>query len=160
MAEPIILGIDPAIASIGFGVIQGTVALDYGVISTSSDLPRWKRLEQIDQDVTELCRLHRPTEIGIETPFFTGKNSNAGVVQQALGVILLAIGRYLGREPKQFSASQVKASVCFTGGREKADVQFAVMNLFGLSKIPKPDDAADGLAIAYAVYTKVTSNIK
>lgn len=159
MPEPIILGIDPAIASIGFGVIQGSRAIDYGVIATSAEDPAWKRLQQIEADVIELVQTFKPDQVGIEMPFFSIKITNAGIVQQALGVILLALGKSMSIDPVKLHQAQVKSAVCYLG-REKEDVQRAVMELFGLSEKPKPDDAADGLAIAYAVQTGVTSNIK
>lgn len=160
MPEPIILGIDPAIATIGFGVIQGDRAIDYGVIKTSAEDPTWKRLQQIEADVLTLCENFKPDQIGIEMPFFGRENTNAGIVQQALGVILLAIGKAHSLDPVRLHQSQVKKTASGSASSSKADMQRAVMQLFSLSAIPKPDDAADGLAIAYAVQSGATSNIK
>ena len=159
MHDPIIVGIDPAIASIGYGVIQGRKALDYGVISTPSGDPIWKRLESIRGDIKELLRTYHPSLVGIEMPFYGRENTNAAKVMQALGIIHLEVGSELEQEPTFLHQSQVKTSVA-RGDASKKEIQAAVMHLFNLPGLPKPDDAADGLAIAYAVQCGVTSNIR
>jgi crossover junction endodeoxyribonuclease RuvC len=160
--EPVILGIDPAIASIGYGIIQGSRAIDYGVITTDSNTPTLDRLDQIYVDVKELCGTYKPTMIALEQPFFGRENTNAAKVLEALGCILLAIKHSNLRlsEPLiLLHQSQVKAQVA-RGNSSKKEIQAAVMNLFDLPSLPKPDDAADGLAIAYAAQCGTRSNIK
>lgn len=149
VTEPIIIGIDPAIASVGFGIIRGTTAIDYGVIKTDSKLPTWKRLSQIEEDIKFLLEKYNPAMVGMEKPVFKESNTNAFRVIQAIGVIEKAIGEVMGYPPKLLYPQQVKAAVSF-GSAGKEDVQWAAAQIFGLSSIPTPDDAADGLAIAYA----------
>ena len=157
--EPVILGIDPAIASIGFGVIQGNRAIDYGVISTEAHTPIWKRLESIEADVKELLENFKPSEVAMEMPFYGRENTNAAKVLRATGVIHLAVGKYLGRDPVWLHQSQVKAAV-WKGNASKSEVQAAVTRLFDLPGLPKPDDAADGLAIAYAAQQGARADIE
>ncbi|WP_254721734.1 crossover junction endodeoxyribonuclease RuvC [Kovacikia minuta] len=75
--EAIILGIDPAIASIGFGVIQGNQALEYGVITTPANAPMYERLNQIRADIQTLCEMVKPDLAALEMPFFGRENTNA-----------------------------------------------------------------------------------
>lgn len=157
--EPIIMGIDPAIASIGFGVIQGSRAIDYGVISTSSKTPYLERLDSIYNDIKDLYSTFKPKHIAIENPFFGRENTNAGKVVAALGVIQLALHHAGVTDIHYLHQSQVKSQVS-SYGASKVTIQAAVMQIFDLPGLPKPDDAADGLAIAYTYQQGVTSNIK
>lgn len=154
-----ILGIDPAIATIGYGVIRDSEALDFGVIKTSKDDTISARLKQIYEDVRELCHSILPDVVAIEMPFFTRENTNAGKVLRALGVIQLALGECGLGEPIFLHQSQVKSAVSKYGA-EKSEIQRAVMTIFNLPELPKPDDAADGLAVAYAAQIGMIANIK
>jgi crossover junction endodeoxyribonuclease RuvC len=155
----VILGIDPAIATIGYGAIRDLDVLDYGVIVTPSKVPTYERLKQIHDDVTELCQMLKPDVVALEMPFFSRDNTNAGKVLRALGVIELALGEYGLHEPTFLHQSQVKSAIAGYGA-EKAEIQRAVMTLFKLSEPPKPDDAADALAIAYTAQTGARANVK
>lgn len=157
--EPVILGIDPAIASIGFGVIQGNKAIDYGVITTKASDLIWQRLASIEEDIRALLNEHKPQRVAMEMPFFDRTNTNASKVGRALGIIHLVVGEYLKEDPEFLHQSQVKAAVA-RGGASKKEVQAAVMRLYGLAKLPEPDDAADGLAIAYAAQSGAVANIR
>lgn len=156
--ERIILGIDPAIASIGFGVIWGSQALDYGVITTAANLPMYNRLSQIRSDIQALCDMVKPDMAAIEMPFFGRENTNANKVLRALGVIELALGDWGLTELVFLHQSQVKAAVAQYGA-SKAEVKQAVMQIFQLAKPPSPDDSADGLAIAYAAQCGARANV-
>jgi len=156
--ECIILGIDPAIASIGFGVIRGSEALDYGVITTPAHAPMYKRLSQIRADIQELCDMVKPEIAAIEMPFFGRENTNANKVLRALGVIELALGDWGLTDLIFLHQSQVKASVAQYGA-SKSEMKEAVMLIFGLAKPPASDDSADGLAIAYAAQCGVRANV-
>jgi crossover junction endodeoxyribonuclease RuvC len=153
-----ILGIDPAIATIGYGAIRDQVVLDYGVIKTSKEMPVYGRLQQIHDDICELCQTLKPDVAALEMPFFARENTNAGKVLRALGVIELALANCGLGAPIFLHQSQVKSAVAQYGA-EKSEIQRAVMLIFNLSEIPKPDDAADGLAIAYAAQTGMRANV-
>jgi crossover junction endodeoxyribonuclease RuvC len=155
----IILGIDPAIATIGYGAIRDEMVLDYGVIVTPANAPTYKRLQQIYDDVRELCQMLKPDVVAMEMPFFARENTNAGRVLRALGVIELALAESGLEEPVFLHQSQVKSAVAQYGA-DKSEIQQAVMMIFNLSEIPKPDDAADGLAIAYAAQTGARANVR
>jgi crossover junction endodeoxyribonuclease RuvC len=155
----IILGIDPAIATIGYGAIQDEHVLDYGVIVTPAKSSIYDRLKQIHSDVCELCQILKPDIVALEMPFFTRENTNAGKVLRALGAIELALGDCGLSDPIFLHQSQVKSAVAKYGA-QKSEIQQAVMMIFGLSEPPKPDDAADGLAIAFAAQTGARANVK
>ncbi|NJK53721.1 MAG: crossover junction endodeoxyribonuclease RuvC [Leptolyngbyaceae cyanobacterium SU_3_3] len=154
-----ILGIDPAIATIGYGAICDQTVLDYGVIVTPASSPVYQRLKQIHDDVCELCEALKPDFVAIEMPFFARENTNAGKVLRALGVIELAVAESGMTEPIFLHQSQVKSAVAQYGA-EKSEIQQAVMMIFNLPELPKPDDAADGLAIAYTAQTGARANVR
>ena len=156
--DRIILGIDPAIASIGFGVIRGSQALEYGVIKTSAKATMYERLSQIRSDIQDLCNMVKPDMAALEMPFFGRENTNASKVLRAFGVIELALGDWGLTDLVFLHQSQVKASVAQYGAN-KSEVKFAVMHIFGLPKPPSPDDSADGLAIAYAAQCGARANV-
>lgn len=159
MTEPTILGIDPALASLGYGLIEGAIALDYGVITTSKNDCVGDRLISIYSDITLLIQKFNPDVIGVEMPFFSAAISNAVVVQHAMGVIRLALAEAGYKDPTFLHQSQVKAAVA-RGGAKKAEMKAAVQKLYSLEKVKGvPDDALDGLAIAYAVQQGVRANV-
>lgn len=148
-----ILGIDPGTATTGFGVIQKTgsklTALDYGVISTEKSLPMHLRLNIIFQDLEDVIKSHKPDLIAVEQLFFV-QNITTGIsVGQARGVILLCAARN-DLTLKEFTPLQVKQTVTGYGHATKIQIQKMVMTILKLNTIPKPDDAADALAIAIA----------
>jgi crossover junction endodeoxyribonuclease RuvC len=154
-----ILGIDPAIATIGYAIIRDEVVLDYGVITTAKNTLIYDRLHQIHTDISELCQTFQPDVVAMEMPFFTRENTNANKVLRAMGVIELALGEHGLFDPIFLHQSQVKAAVAKYGAA-KAEIQQAVMMIFGLPEPPKPDDASDALAIAYAAQTGARANVK
>src|ERR671917_636003 len=147
----IILGIDPGTATMGWGVIRhGGTRLHYlqqGDIVTpySWEMPR--RLGRLFDGVTELVKGYRPETVAVEELFFNTNVTTAITVGQARGVVLLAAYR-AGVEVAEYTPLQVKQAVTSYGRAEKRQVQEMVRSLLNLRQIPRPDDAADGLAIA------------
>lgn len=146
----IILGIDPGLATTGYAFIKEAAkpeVLDYGVISTSSKEEFPTRLKFIHQSLNKLIKKYRPDVLVAEQLFFCKNVKTALLVGQARGVILLTA--ILNKLPAyEFTPLQVKQSVCGYGKAEKSQVQSMVKILLNLKSIPKPDDAADALAIA------------
>jgi crossover junction endodeoxyribonuclease RuvC len=147
-----ILAFDPGTATTGFAVIEKQsgeklVALDYGVIRTSPDESAHKRLQRLYNEVDRLIVTHMPESVATERLFFARNETTAIAVGRAIGVILLAIAQH--ELPwSEYTPLQVKQAVTGTGAADKSQVQFMVTRLLGLKEIPKPDDAADALAVA------------
>ena len=147
----IVLGIDPGTAIMGYGVVEYRnskhKALAYGTIRTSKDEKTEERLKLLFQGVNRLLDEHRPDVMAVEELFFNRNTTNAISVGQARGVALLAAG--LREMPVgEYTPLQVKQAVVGYGRAEKHQVQFMIKRILGLEETPKPDDAADALAIA------------
>ena len=147
----IVLGIDPGVATIGFGVIRAergkNTLLRYGVITTPPGIPLSSRLLQIDRDMDEMA---------VEELFFS-KNITTGIaVAHGRGVILLAAER-LGVPIFEYTPMQVKQAVAGYGGADKRQVMLMTQRLLSMKQIPRPDDAADALAIAICHGRSATS---
>lgn len=147
----IILGIDPGIADTGFGVIakdgNKIRCLDYGSVKTEAKKELALRLAEISIELNKLIKKYKPQIIAVEQLFFCKNVKTALVVGQARGVVILtAIQNNIN--PIEFTPLQVKQAVSTYGRAEKAQVQKMVKLLLNLKEIPKPDDAADALAIA------------
>jgi len=147
----IILGIDPGIATVGFGIIKaqgsGQSLVRCGVIRTEAGQRLSLRLKQIHSDVTELIEAFRPDAIAVEEIFFNTNQTTGISVAQGRGVILLA-GEQKGVPLFEYTPLQVKQTVTGYGRAEKRQVMEMVRRLLGLNVIPQPDDAADALAVA------------
>ena len=147
----IILGIDPGTATMGWGVIrQEGNRLSYvqhGAVTTPSQWEMPRRLGRLFDGVTELVKGYRPETVAVEELFFNTNVTTAITVGQARGVVLLAAYR-AGIEVAEYTPLQVKQAITSYGRAEKRQVQEMVKSLLRLREIPKPDDAADGLAIA------------
>ena len=146
-----ILGIDPGYGTTGFGLIEGSrgqfTLLRCGAITTPPGADFSARLEMIYEDMQELLRVCQPDCVAIEELFF-GQNVTTGIgVAQSRGVILLAI-RQAGLEVHPYKPMQVKQSVVGYGNATKHQVQDMTRRILRLEKMPKPDDAADAIAIA------------
>ena len=158
-----ILGIDPGVAIVGFGLIESDRGrqqmLRYGAITTQAGLPLATRLLQIQQDMEQLLEVFQPDEISIEELFFS-KNITTGIaVAHARGVILCAA------EKKQipiyeYTPMQIKQAVVGYGLAEKKQVMDMTRRLLKLSAVPRPDDAADALAIAICHARSATSLLR
>lgn len=157
----IILGIDPGLATVGFGVVkferQKFVTLNYGAIITPPKLPVHERLQMIYDDLQRLIDTFRPTDLAVEELFFNTNQKTIIAVSEARGVILLAAQKNR-LEIDEYTPLQVKQSVVGYGRAEKIQVMTMVKNILNLDKIPRPDDAADALAIAIChAHSKSTS---
>lgn len=146
------LGIDPGTATTGYGLVRvlpdgGLVGVAFGVISTPKDASAAARLEMLYKGLTELLNLHHPDTAAVEKLFFQRNVSTAIAVGQARGVVLLSL-QQADLEVFEYTPNEVKQAVAGYGSAEKRQVQEMVRTLLGLPEIPKPDDAADALAIA------------
>ncbi len=158
-----ILGIDPGVAIVGFGLIEsdrGTLRmLQYGAITTPAGLPLAARLAQINRDMEELIDTFRPDEISVEELFFS-KNITTGIaVAHARGVILCAAEKK--KIPiYEYTPMQVKQAVVGYGLADKKQVMDMTRRLLKLKAVPRPDDAADALAIALCHARSATSLLR
>jgi crossover junction endodeoxyribonuclease RuvC len=147
----VILGIDPGTASTGFGVIsvEGNRlrTIEYGVIDTSSGSAPAVRLEQIFTGVREVLLRQRPQATAVESLFFNVNVQSALAVGQARGVCLLAAA-LAGCEVFEYTPLQVKQAVVGYGKADKRQVMEMVRALLALAEVPRPDHAADALAVA------------
>ena len=155
-----VLGIDPGVATIGFGVVDfqrgGHRLVRYGVITTPAGLPLSRRLLQISEDMGELLRQFKPDEAAVEELFFT-KNITTGIaVAHGRGVILLSAEK-LGVPIFEYTPMQVKQAVAGYGGADKRQVMLMTQRLLNMKEVPRPDDAADALAIAICHARSATS---
>ena len=158
-----ILGIDPGIAIVGFGLIEsnrGSVRmLQYGAVTTEAGLPLATRLVQIENDMTALIAQLKPDEIAVEELFFS-KNITTGIaVAHGRGVILCTAER-LGVPIFEYTPMQVKQAVAGYGLADKKQVMDMTKRLLKLEAVPKPDDAADALAIAICHARSATSLLR
>ena len=155
-----ILGIDPGYGITGFGLIEGERGqfrlLRCGAITTPPNTDFSWRLEVIYNDMVELLKIAKPDVVAIEELFF-GQNVTTGIgVAQSRGVILLAI-RQAGLEVYSYKPMQVKQALVGYGGATKRQMQDMTMRLLHLNAMPKPDDAADAIAIALCHGRSATS---
>ena len=147
----VILGIDPGVATIGFGLIRAergkNTLIQYGVITTPPGIPLSERLLQISRDMEQLIEVFKPDEIAVEELFFS-KNITTGIaVAHGRGVILLEAERQ-GIPVFEYTPLQVKQAVVGYGRAEKKQVMEMVKMFLHLDKVPRLDDTADALALA------------
>lgn len=158
-----ILGIDPGYAIVGFGILRaqrGQARLvRCGAINTPAGVPMPRRLVQIQEDLETLIRTFSPDVMAIEELFFNTNVTTAIGVAQARGVILMTAAK-LGVEIFEYSPSQVKQAVVGYGKAEKHQVMEMTRRLLGLAAVPKPDDAADAVAIALCHARSHTSRLR
>lgn len=146
-----ILGIDPGLAIVGWGVVDYEESkfrtIDYGSITTPAGMPTEERLMLIDEGIRELTERFSPEHLAVEELFFNTNITTGIRVAEARGVILCRCRRE-GLEIHEYTPLQVKQAVVGYGRADKKQVITMVTMLLGLSKPPKPDDTADALAIA------------
>ncbi len=148
----LVIGLDPGTAITGYGIVRddeegGLLAVDYGVIETPSNLPMPERLLKLYQGLSEIIDLHRPENSAVEKLFFQKNVKTAISVGQARGVALLALAEK--QLPiSEYAPMEVKQAVAGYGGADKKQVQLMVKALLNLETLPRPDDAADALAVA------------
>ncbi|MGE5618166.1 MAG: crossover junction endodeoxyribonuclease RuvC [Sphingomonadaceae bacterium] len=147
----IVLGVDPGTAILGYGVVATTgetlEAVEYGALTTPAYLPLTSRLLMLFEGLTEIIGRVSPTEVAVEQLFFSRNVQSAFAVGQARGVALLAAAR-CGLPVSEYTPQQVKQAVAGYGKATKNQVQSMVQVMLALRDIPRPDDAADALAIA------------
>jgi len=144
------LGIDPGTARMGFGLVadgNDLTVVDFGVIETASSAPMTERLLTLHQAVTRLITTHQPDALAVEQLFFARNVTTAIAVGQARGVVLLAAAE-AGIPVAEYTPSEVKQAVAGYGKADKPQMQEMVRLILRLDDIPRPDDAADALAIA------------
>ena len=146
------LGIDPGTATTGFGLVrlspEGNLeSVAHGAIVTPPHTPAHARLLLLHQDLCELIAQYHPDTFAVEKLFFQRNVSTAMAVGQARGIVLLAIAQARG-DVSEYTPTEVKLAVAGYGSAEKHQVQEMVRTLLDLPEIPKPDDAADALAVA------------
>lgn len=146
-----VLGIDPGYATIGFGILDfdknKTTVVDYGVIETPKNEGFPQRLVMIEEGVHALIDKYSPDEVSIEELFFA-KNVTTGInVAHARGVILATVVQRIGNI-FEYTPLQIKQALTGYGRADKHQIQSMVKTLLNLKSIPRPDDAADALAVA------------
>lgn len=157
-----ILGLDPGFAITGFGIIEAdasrTVHIRHGAITTEAGLPFSERLRILYEDMRALLAAQRPDAVAIEKLYFNTNTTTAIGVAEARGVILLAVSQ-TDAQLYEYSPSEVKQAVVGYGKAEKHQMMEMTRGLLGLTAVPRPDDAADALAIALCHAAMRTSRI-
>ena len=157
-----ILGIDPGIATVGFGVVDSDRGrqkyITCGVITTPAGQTLSERLDQIYTDLEQLCEAFKPDAVAVEELFFNTNITTGIAVAHGRGVILLALRR-AGIPIYEYTPLQVKQAVCGYGRAEKRQVIDMVRRILNIPTAPKPDDAADAVAIALCHARSATSLI-
>ena len=149
----LVIGIDPGTATTGYGLVrerESDSALEcvaYGVVTTPAGVPLPKRLQTIHRELKNVITLHRPDSGAVEKLFFQKNVATAMSVGQGRGVAMLALAD-CGLDVGEYTPLQVKQAVAGYGGADKKQMQEMVRTLLELDSIPKPDDAADALAVA------------
>ena len=149
----VILGIDPGIAIVGWGVIESfgdgrkLRPVDYGAITTPSDMPTEDRLWEVHRELTAVVKTYRPDAASIEELFFNTNQKTGIIVAEARGVLILAC-RQGGVPVHEYTPLQIKGAVAGYGRADKQQVIRMVTTFLGLKEPPKPDDTADALAAA------------
>lgn len=147
-----ILGIDPGLAIVGFGVVDEyrnqPKLVDYGTVTTPAGMPMPNRLSIIYQEISKLMHTYKPDMVAMEELFFCKNVTTAIAVGQARGVAVIAARNAFDGQLYEYTPKQVKLAVTGYGHADKKQVQQMVKALLSMDQIPKPDDAADALAIA------------
>jgi crossover junction endodeoxyribonuclease RuvC len=147
----LVLGIDPGLATTGYGLVAGDgqtlEAVVYGVLRTPPNIPVAERLVMLHDELTALLDRYRPDVVAMEELFFSTNARTAMTVGEARGVLLLTAAQ-AGLTIAEYTPLQVKQAITGYGQAEKHQVQQMVRLLLGLPEIPRPDDAADGLAVS------------
>lgn len=145
-----ILGIDPGYGIVGYGIIdthKNNYVVDFGVIETPKEESFPVRLLRIEESLRVLMETYKPDEVAIEELFYFHNQTTVIPVAEARGVIILTAMKFCERI-YEYTPMQIKQALTGNGRADKKQMQFMVKNVLGLEKIPKPDDAADALAVA------------
>lgn len=156
----LILGVDPGYDRLGWGLIDEDKAVNYGCLQTKKTLSEAKRLEQLFDQLTLILKKTKPQAVSVESLFFFKNQTTAIKVAEARGIILLAAQK-LAIPSFSYAPLQVKMAVTGYGRAEKLQVQQMVKSILHLTTVPRPDDAADALAIAltHSFTYKLKANI-
>ncbi len=150
-----IIGLDPGTATTGYGIIEANqgefTAVAFGAITTRADDPMPQRLQTIQRELQRLIDTYQPDTAAVEEVFFGRNVTTAITVGQARGVLLLTLVN-AGLPIGEYSPPKIKDAVTGYGKADKNQVQLMVRNLLNLEETPRPDDAADGLAVAITHY--------
>jgi len=155
-----ILGIDPGYGIVGYGIIdthRNNYVVDYGVIETPKEESFPVRLLRIEESLRVLLETYKPDEVAIEELFYFRNQTTVIPVAEARGVIVLTAQKYCERI-FEYTPMQIKQALTGNGRADKKQMQFMVKNVLGLEKIPKPDDAADALAVAIC-HSQINPNL-
>jgi crossover junction endodeoxyribonuclease RuvC len=147
----LVLGLDPGLATMGYGLVEGDgYTLDlvtYGVVRTPAKMPLAERLMQIHRDLSAIIVQYHPNVAAVEELFFSTNARTAIIVGEARGVALLTLAE-AGLPIAEYTPLQVKQAITGYGQADKSQMQQMVRLLLGLSDVPHPDDAADALAVS------------
>jgi crossover junction endodeoxyribonuclease RuvC len=147
----LVLGVDPGLATTGYGLVcerdNGLQAVAYGVVTTPANLSLPERLQQLYRELSALIREHNPDESAVEELYFSRNVRTAMSVGQARGVALLALAD-ASLSITSYTPLTIKQAVTGYGGADKVQMQMTVKMLLQLNSVPRPDDAADALAVA------------
>ena len=148
----LVLGIDPGTATTGYGLVReteegGYAVVDYGVVLTPAGLAQEKRLLMLYERLMEILLLHRPDQGAVEKLFFQRNVTTAIAVGQARGVAMLALAQH-HLPVAEYTPMEVKQAISGYGGADKLQIQMMVQAVLQLEELPRPDDAADALAVA------------
>lgn len=156
-----ILGIDPGIGRMGYAIVTANgnkaVLVECGCITTESKTAEPQRLLEIKNDLETIIKKHKPEILCIESLYFANNAKTAMTVGQARGVAVV-MGAEAGMQIIEMTPLQVKIAITGYGKAEKSQVQRMLLTIFGIKKIPKPDDAADAAAIAWAGIGRIKYN--
>ncbi len=156
-----ILGIDPGYALVGFGIIDNNAGdlsvVDYGVIETHKDLSMPERLNLVENGLKELFEAYKPDVVAIEELFFFKNQKTLVPVAQARGVIINFAYKTC-KNLFEYTPLQIKQALTGYGRAEKQQVQYMTKTILGLESVPKPDDAADALAVAIC-HSQINPNL-
>lgn len=143
-----ILGIDPGYAILGWAIIESNLKLvDYGIIATNPGPALCDRLFQIHTGLSDIIKTYKPDSVAIERLFFTKNTKTALDVAKCIGAVLLSL-KLAGLYYNEYTPLQVKTAITGYGRASKDQMQRMIMKILKINEIPKPDDAADALAIA------------
>ncbi len=155
-----ILGIDPGYGIVGYGIIdthRNNAVVDYGVIETPKEDSLPVRLMRIEEAMRILFEKFRPDEVAVEELFFFHNQTTVIPVAEARGVIILTAQKFCDKL-FEYTPMQIKQALTGNGRADKKQMQFMVKAVLGLEKIPKPDDAADALAVALC-HSQINPNL-
>lgn len=157
----IILGIDPGTERTGYGVIMKDkgrlMSIEHGCITTPKNTENFKRISSISVRIKEIIEKHQPNQIAIEQLFFFKNSKTVISVSEARGAILLTAAQ-LGIPIKEYTPLQIKQAITGYGRAEKIQIQRMVTSILNLAAIPRPDDAADALAVAICCANYINFN--